>query len=194
MSHALSLALSLPLYYITLHSPVSAVSMILPLYLFCQNSHSLPILHTLVFPTVMSLAISSICLLILNDFTTLVASTKACVWMSPNSIRGIQIPYFSLGQQTHMHDILWYIFTGYPQGISDWGMYPNLNLAHPFFYPPTCSSSFIPHLLECSTLSYPPKLKMRASSLNLPPYSRSCKSQGDFYLNIILSFSFFSYQ
>ena len=116
MSHVLSLALSLPVYYITLHSPVSVI---LPLYLFCQNSHSLPILHTLVFPAVMSLAISSICLLILSDFTTPVASTMDCIWMSPNSIRGIQIPYLSSGQQTHMHDILWYIFTGYPQGISD---------------------------------------------------------------------------
>lgn len=58
------------------------------------------------------------------------------------------------------------------------GDVPQSKLAHPFFYPPTCSSSFIPHLLECSTLSYPPKAKMRASSLNLPPYSRSCKSQG----------------
>lgn len=129
-----SLALSLPLHYITLHfRGLSALSLIIPLYLIRQNSPSLPILHTLIFPRVMSLAIFSICLLFLNDLTTPVASTMARAWMSPNSIRGIQIPHLSPGQQTHTHDIPWHVFTGCPQGISDWGMYPSLNLAHPFF-------------------------------------------------------------
>lgn len=137
MSHALPW-LSLPLYYITLHSPVSAVSMILPLYLFCQNSHSLPILHTLVFPTVMSLAIS--------QFACSFSMISPPLSLQPRLVfgwvlthLGIQIPYFSLGQQTHMYMTSYGISSLDILKNSDWGMYPNLNLAHPFFYPPTCS-------------------------------------------------------
>lgn len=143
----------------TLHSPgLSSVSLITPFYLFCQNSLSLPILHTLVFLGVMSWPSS--------QFACSFWMISSFLWLHPwPCLDKSQLLYWGSKFQTSLMDNT-PVYDSLGTSYGDW-MFPRKSSTPQsklFIVPsstPSCSSYFGPHLCECTTSHTSPSQKCR---------------------------------